>query len=166
MSRAPIAHPGPSRYLAVILTVVSALDGATSPPATPRRLRSRHRGHPASNGATSTDQRYPAKIIASANGCSIPVTDPLLGLAIGAGLIAAGVGLGTWATAVETPCNRPYAECAANSHLGELWGGLLLYILTGVVGLAGLGLLIASLIALFSKPKSRAVPHRRTEQPR
>jgi hypothetical protein len=27
---------------------------------------------PASNGVTSTDQRYPAKIITSASGCSIP----------------------------------------------------------------------------------------------
>src|ERR1700730_12068124 len=40
----------------------------------------------------------------------------LLGLAIGTGLIAAGAGLGIWATAVEAPCMRPYAECAANGH--------------------------------------------------
>jgi hypothetical protein len=46
----------------------------------------------------------------------------LLGLAIGTGLIAAGAGLGIWATTVEAPCMRPYAECAANGHLGELWG--------------------------------------------
>jgi hypothetical protein len=75
----------------------------------------------------------------------------LLGLAIGTGLIAAGAGLGIWATTVEAPCMRPYAECAANGHLGELWGGLALFILAAVLGLAGLALLVGSLIALFSK---------------
>ncbi len=79
----------------------------------------------------------------------------ILGLAIGTGLIAAGVGLGIWATTVEAPCNRPYAECAANGHLGEMWGGLALYGLATVLGLAGLTILVGSLIELFSKPQTR-----------
>jgi hypothetical protein len=79
----------------------------------------------------------------------------ILGLAIGTGLIAAGAGLGIWATTVEAPCMRPYAECAANGHLSEALGGLALYILAAVLGLAGLALLVGSLIALFSKPKTR-----------
>ncbi len=79
----------------------------------------------------------------------------ILGLAIGAGLIAAGAGLGIWATTVEAPCMRPYAECAANGHLGEMWGGLALYILAAVLGLAGLALFVGFLITLFSKPPPR-----------
>jgi hypothetical protein len=79
----------------------------------------------------------------------------ILGLTTGTGLTAAGVGLGIWATTVEAPCMRPYAECAANGHLGEMWGGLALYILAAVLGLAGLALLVCSVIALFSKPKTR-----------
>lgn len=80
----------------------------------------------------------------------------ILGLAIGTGLIAAGVGLGIWATTVEAPCMRPYAECAGNGHLGEMLGGLALYILAAVLGLVGLALLVGSLVALFSKPRARA----------
>jgi hypothetical protein len=79
----------------------------------------------------------------------------ILGLATGTGLSAAGAGLGIWATTVEAPCMRPYAECAANGHLGEMWGGLALYILAAVLGLPGLALLVGSLIALFSKPQTR-----------
>ena len=79
----------------------------------------------------------------------------ILGLAIGAGLIAAGAAMGIWATTVEAPCMRPYAECAANGHLGEMWGGLALYILAAVLGLAGLALFVSFLIALFSKPPPR-----------
>lgn len=75
----------------------------------------------------------------------------LLGLVVGTGLIVAGAGLGIWATTVEAPCMRPYAECAANGHLGESLGGLALYILAAVLGLAGLAVLVGSLIALFSK---------------
>jgi hypothetical protein len=74
-----------------------------------------------------------------------------LGLAIGMGLIAAGAGLGIWATAVEAPCMRPYAECAANGHLGELWGGLALFILAAVLGLPGLAFLVGSLVGLLRR---------------
>jgi hypothetical protein len=88
----------------------------------------------------------------------------ILGLAVGAGLTAAGAGLGIWATTVEAPCTRPYAECAANGHLGEMWGGLALYILAAVLGLAGLALLVGSVIALFSKPKTRP-PRARSGSP-
>jgi hypothetical protein len=79
----------------------------------------------------------------------------ILGLAIGAGLIASSAGLGIWATTVEAPCMKPYAECVANGHLGEALGGLALYILAAVLGLAGLALLVSSLIALFPKPRTR-----------
>ena len=76
----------------------------------------------------------------------------ILGLAaISTALIAAGVGLGIWATTVEAPCMRPYAECAANGHLGESLGGLALYILAAVLGLAGLAFLVGSLVALLRR---------------
>jgi hypothetical protein len=72
-------------------------------------------------------------------------------LVIGAGLIAAGVGLGFWATAVDAPCRRPYAECVGSGHAGTEFGALALYVLAAVAGLAGLALLAGSLVALFSK---------------
>jgi hypothetical protein len=76
----------------------------------------------------------------------------ILGLAaISTALIAAGVGLGIWATTVEAPCMRPYAECAANGHLGESLGGLALYILAAVLGLAGLAFLVGSLVAMLRR---------------
>jgi hypothetical protein len=88
---------------------------------------------------------------------SARTTTMLLLVALSVGAIGASVGLGIWAVAVNAPCAKPYAECAANGHLGELLGGVLLFVLTAVIGLFGLVMFIAALRALF-QPKSHAVP--------
>jgi hypothetical protein len=49
---------------------------------------------------------------------------------------------------------KPYAECIGNGHAGRAFGGLLLILITGAVGLLGLAVLGLSLIAFFSKPKT------------
>src|SRR4051794_35380524 len=77
-----------------------------------------------------------------------------VGIVIGAGFVAASVGLGIWAAAVYAPCAKPYAECAANGHAGRGLGGVLLILLTGAVGLLGLIVFGVSLVAFFSKPKT------------
>jgi hypothetical protein len=100
---------------------------------------------------TSTSKRHKGKAAA--------------GIIIGAGLIGASVGLGIW-TAVNTACEKPYRDdlgdiisggqaCNFGSpHAGLFAGEMLLIIITGVVGLAGLVVLVSSLVALFSKLKT------------
>jgi hypothetical protein len=87
-------------------------------------------------------------------------------LVTGAGLIAASVGLGFWFAAVNTACEKPYRDdlgdiisgvqaCTFGSpHAGLFAGEMLLIIITGVVGLAGLVVFVSSLVALFSKLKT------------
>jgi len=75
------------------------------------------------------------------------------GIVAGAGLIGASVALGVWAAAVNAPC-KPYAACIDNGHAGRAFGGLLLFALTGIVGLIGLIVLGLSVLALFSKAKT------------
>lgn len=75
------------------------------------------------------------------------------GFVAGAGLIGASVALGVWAEAVNAPC-KPYAACIGNGHAGRAFGGLLLFALTGIVGLIGLIVLGLSVLALFSSPKT------------
>ena len=96
--------------------------------------------------------------LSASAGDNEPVNAKVLTLvALSVGVIGASVGLGIWAVAVYAPCAKPYAECAANGHLGELWGGILLFILTAVIGLFGLVMFIASLWALF-KPRAVIFP--------
>jgi hypothetical protein len=49
---------------------------------------------------------------------------------------------------------KPYAECVGNGHAGKEFGGILLILITGAVGLLGLVLLVLSLVVLFSKSKT------------
>jgi hypothetical protein len=88
------------------------------------------------------------------------------GIVTGAGLIAASVGLGFWLAAVNTACEKPYRDdlgdiisgiqaCNFGSpHAGLFAGEMLLILITGAVGLIGLGVLGVSLAALFSKRKT------------
>jgi flagellar biosynthesis component FlhA len=87
-------------------------------------------------------------------------------LLVGLGLIAASVGLGFWFAAVNTACEKPYRDdlgdiisgmsaCKLDTpHAGLFLGEIVLIILTIVVGLAGLVVLVSSLVALFSKVKT------------
>jgi hypothetical protein len=87
-------------------------------------------------------------------------------LLVGLGLIAASVGLGFWFAAVNTACDMPYRDdlgdiisggsaCNLGSpHAGLFAGEMLLILLMAVVGLAGLAVLVSSLVALFSKLKT------------
>lgn len=75
------------------------------------------------------------------------------GVVAGAGLVGVSVALGIWAAAVNASC-RPYAACIGNGHAGRAFGGLLLFALTGIVGLTGLIVLGLSVLALFSRPKA------------
>ena len=70
---------------------------------------------------------------------------------VGFGAIGVSAALGFWAVAVYGRCAKPYAECAANGHLGELWGGLLLFILAAVAGLSGLVMVITGIPALVKR---------------